>query len=367
LLAAAKAVKGVAQKLPAGRPTKDMGRRLLCLLTGLWFLVIGAFDPAATHEVRPALLQITQSAPGDYVVVWKQPTVGNMGLKIRPHLSSGVLEARPAREYSAPGFLIREWRITGGPGLQGQTLKIDGLSQSVTDVLVRIVRPDGETITAVIKPVNPAYLIGSGGPPAGPAGVAIPAYLGLGLEHIAGGVDHLAFVLALLLLIGPGWRIVKAISAFTLAHSITLGAAALGVVKVDSGLVEILIALSIVFVARELLRPRDAPPTLARRSPWIVALVFGLLHGLGFAGAVAEIGLPKGEELGALLLFNLGVEIGQLAFIGVALVVMAGLRRLQPVLPGSWTPIARLAPAYGIGGVAAFWLLERFGSLGAAG
>jgi len=341
-----------------------MARALLLLLAGLCLLIVAVGRPVSAHEVRPALLQISQSAPDAYVVVWKQPTVGNMGLKIRPHLSSGVLEVRPTREYSAPGFLVREWRITGGPPLQGQTVHIEGLSQSVTDVLVRIVDPAGQATTAVIKPVNPDFLI-AGGESAGPDGLAIPAYLGLGVEHIATGVDHLAFVLALLLLIGPGWRIVKAISAFTLAHSMTLGAAALGFVRVDSGLVEVLIALSIVFVARETLRPADAPPTLARRSPWIVALAFGLLHGLGFAGALAEIGLPRGEELGALLLFNLGVEIGQLAFIGAAMLVMAGLRRLKPVLPGRLTPMARLAPAYVIGGVAVFWLLERFGGLAA--
>jgi hydrogenase/urease accessory protein HupE len=185
----------------------------------------------------------------------------------------------------------------------------------------------------------------------------------MGVEHILTGFDHLAFVLGLLLLIGLNLGVVKAVTAFTLAHSVTLACAALGWVQVDPAMIEVLVALSIVFVALELLPRGEHPPSLTRRRPWLVALVFGLLHGFAFAGALAQIGLPSNAAPLALFLFNLGVEIGQLIFIAVASVVILGLRRVRARLPFDTTIVARLAPAYTIGGLSAYWLIDRLAGL----
>lgn len=316
---------------------------------------LAAAVPAAAHEVRPALIQIVETGPGAYDVTWKQPVVGDMALHLVPHLSSGVLDKPPTGEAEAPGFIIRTWRVRGGPPLDGQTLSVEGLSQSVTDVLLRVTAADGKVINEVVRPSQPSRKLEL----AGPQGLRVPAYITLGVEHILTGIDHLMFVLGLLLLIGPNMRLVKAITAFTAAHSITLALAALGFVHFPSAIIEALVALSIVFVACELARPADAPETLTRRHPWLIAFSFGLLHGLAFAGALAEVGLPKGAEPMALFLFNVGVEIGQLLFIAAALGVMALLRRLRPRLPFVSDGFARLAPAYAIGAASAFWLIER--------
>jgi hypothetical protein len=272
-----------------------------------------------------------------------------------PHLSSGALERPPASEAVTPGFLVRVWRIRGGAPLDGQTLSIEGLPQTVTDVLLRVQTADGRTMNEVLRPAQPSLKLAV----SGPKGLRVPAYLVLGVEHILTGADHLMFVLGLLLLIGPNWRLVKAITAFTVAHSLTLGLAALGFVHFPSAVIEALVALSIVFVASELVRPADRPPTLAKRHPWLISFSFGLLHGLAFAGALAEVGLPEGAKVPALFLFNVGVEIGQLMFIGAALVVMAGFRMVARRWTFATPQLARLAPGYVIGGFAAFWLIER--------
>jgi hypothetical protein len=314
---------------------------------------------ALAHEVRPALIQIVETGPGAYDVTWKQPVVGDMALRLAPHLSSGVLDRPPSGEADAPGFLVRTWQVRGGPALDGQTLSVEGLPQSVTDVLLRVTTADGRTISDVMRPAQPSRRLAL----SAPKGLRVPAYVTLGIEHILTGVDHLMFVLGLLLLIGPSWRLVKAITAFTLAHSITLALAALGFVRFPSAIIEALVALSIVFVASELARPADAPQTLARRHPWLIAFSFGLLHGLAFAGALAQVGLPPGAEPRALFLFNVGVEIGQLTFIAAALGVMALVRQLSPRLASETGVFARLAPAYAIGGAAAFWLIERIAAV----
>ncbi len=307
---------------------------------------------ALAHEVRPALVQINQTAPGSYQVTWKQPVVGDMAVRMVPHLSSGVLDKPATTEEISPAFRIRTWDVKAGAPLDGQTLTIEGLKDTVTDVLVRITPTQGTEINTVIHPSEAAYRIVL----SGPAGMAVPAYLRLGIEHILTGFDHLMFVLGLLLLIGTSWRIVKAVTAFTVAHSITLALAALGIVKFPTAIIEALVALSIVFVASELLSSKD---TLTRRRPWLIAFVFGLLHGLAFAGALSNIGLPPHAEPQALFLFNVGVEIGQLAFITTAVAVILILRSLRQRLSFNTDTLARLAPAYVIGGFAAYWLIER--------
>jgi len=326
--------------------------RVLALLVGL---LLAAPRPAAAHEVRPALIQITETGAGAYDVVWKQPIVGDMTIHMVPHLSSGAIDKPAASETSSPGFVVRTWRVSGGPPLDGQTVSVEGLQQTVTDVLLRVTTADGKVVNDVLRPADPSRKLALGGP----KGLKVPAYVRLGIEHILTGADHLMFVLGLLLLIGPNWRLVKAVSAFTVAHSITLALAALGFVHFPSAIIEALVALSIVFVACELVPVSGRPESLTHRHPWLIAFTFGLLHGLAFAGALAEVGLPKGAEPQALLLFNVGVEIGQLMFIAVALAAIWLLRRVRGWLSFDTSAFARVAPAYVIGCFAAYWLIER--------
>lgn len=327
-------------------------------LVAAWFALVALFAaiaPAHAHEVRPALVQIRETGPNAYEVTWKRPVVGDMALRLVPHLSGGALEKPPTVEQAAPGYLTRVWRVRDGPPLEGQTLEVEGLSQSVTDVIVRVTARDGRTFDHVLKPATPRFKLSM----APAAGVAVPAYLALGIEHILVGIDHLLFVLGLLLLIGPNWRLVKAITGFTVAHSLTLALAALGYIRFPTAAIEALVALSILFVALELLPARRAADGLAQRRPWLVAFVFGLLHGMAFAGVLADIGLPPGAAPQALLLFNVGVEIGQLIFIGAVLAVMWIGRRILTVRHQTLPPWAPIAPAYLIGGLAAYWLIER--------
>ena len=316
-------------------------------------VLFGMTAPVAAHEVRPALVQIVETGVGDYTLTWKRPVVGDMALRLVPHLSSGALEQPATGEQAAPGYMTRVWRVQGGAPLDGQTLRIEGLDQSVTDVLVRVTTRDGRALDRVVRPSKPEVRLDLS-----PAdGIAVPGYLRLGVEHILTGFDHLLFVFGLMLLIGPSWSLIKTITAFTIAHSVTLGLAALGYLRFPSAAIEALVALSILFVAVELARTGE--PTLARRRPWVIALLFGLLHGMAFAGVLADIGLPSGAAPQALLLFNVGVEIGQLIFIAVVLAAWAGWRALTRRT--SWTPQTwtATAPAYAIGGLSAYWFIER--------
>jgi hydrogenase/urease accessory protein HupE len=243
-------------------------------------------------------------------------------------------------------------RRTGG--LSGQAIAIDGLAGSAADVLVRVERIDGSSQVARPLPGRPWFTIEEA---ASPLEVA-KTYTLLGIEHILVGFDHLLFVLALLFLVRGPRRILLTITAFTVAHSFTLAAATLDVVSLPGPPVEATIALSIVFLAREMATSLGGRPGLTERYPWIVAFVFGLLHGLGFAGVLAEIGLPQHAIPTALLCFNIGVEIGQLLFVGVALALFALLTRVL----SRWLRTLRWIPSYAIGTVASFWLVERVAS-----
>ncbi|MEY4237952.1 MAG: hypothetical protein RL339_553 [Pseudomonadota bacterium] len=326
-------------------------RALLVLLA----LTLGGTSLQA-HEVRPALVQIEELGPGDYDVVWKRPVVGDLALRLEPRLSSGALQQKPTIQ-TGPGFATYRWKVRSGAPLAGQTLEIEGLAQSVTETLVRVKLSDGRSFDWTLQPSSPRLVLDF----SEPAGVALPGYLVLGLEHILRGFDHLLFVLALLMLVGWGWQIVKVITAFTIAHSLTLALSVLGYVRLDTAALEVLIALSIVFLAVELVTVRGDRPTLTRRYPWIVAFTFGLLHGFGFASALANIGLPADAVPEALLLFNIGVELGQLVFI--LLVLGLGLLAVRLLPRRRWGELllqrgpAVLANA--IGGLAGFWLIER--------
>jgi hypothetical protein len=345
-------------------------------------LVVAAAQ-ASAHEVRPAYLALTETSRGRFDVVWKVPTRGG-GIPLAgedvPHAGAApeaadpdeartmpcgcpaptasdmafgalpVHAALPPRVEQLPGAVIRRWTVVAGErGIEGAVVAVHGLDVAVIDALVRIALADGGGVSRVLRPGASSFTVQAD------ETVAVLGYLRLGVEHILFGLDHLLFVLGLILLVGEIPSLVKTITAFTLAHSITLGLATLGVVQVPQAPVEAVIALSIVFLAAELVRQRRGETGLTARRPWMVAFAFGLLHGLGFAGALSEVGLPPGDVPAALFLFNVGVEIGQLAFVAAALVVIAAARRLS-------TPAWRWlegVPAYAIGSVAAFWLMQR--------
>jgi hydrogenase/urease accessory protein HupE len=307
----------------------------------------------AAHEVRPAYLELRQTSDERYEVLWKVPARGEgLRLGIDVELPAACTDAAPRRRELAAASVSERWTTSCPQGLAGRSIAVPGLAATLTDALVRVVRLDGSTQIERLVPAAPAFTVA-----ATPSRWQVAAtYTGLGVEHILLGVDHLLFVGALLLLVRGRRRLVATVTAFTVAHSLTLAAATLGWLRVPGPPVEAAIALSIVFVAAEIVRTRQDEPSLAARRPWIVAFGFGLLHGLGFAGALAEVGLPERAIPTALLFFNLGVELGQLAFIGAALALAAAARRL-PLPPAA--PWARWAPPYAIGGIAAFWLFER--------
>jgi hydrogenase/urease accessory protein HupE len=304
---------------------------------------------------RPAYLELRELGGDRYEVLWKVPALAD-GRRLRAHVefppdTARLTEPRAAMVNDA---WVERYRISHPGGLVGETVAIRGISGGVTDVIARVQRLDGTTQVARLLPENPRFEVE---PPAGVSGIAW-SYLSLGVEHILTGVDHLLFVLALLLVVRGGRRIVATITAFTVAHSITLGAASLGWMHLPPPPVEAIIALSIVFVAAEVARAKGTAPGLTARAPWVVAFSFGLLHGLGFAGALAEIGLPETAIPLALLMFNVGVEIGQLLFVLAIVAARAAFAHLT-TRPLRW---GTTAPAYAIGTVAACWTLERVAS-----
>jgi hydrogenase/urease accessory protein HupE len=307
---------------------------------------------ASAHEVRPAFLQITELSNGRYDVLWKQPSQGTMAVRLIPHLSGGMLEGPPGAIETAPNFQIQIWRDidAGTSGLEGRTLEIEGLRQTITDVLVSISLANGDQIHESLRPQNPLLVLHLR-----QNGLAVPTYLILGVEHILTGADHLCFVLGLLLLVRNRVMLLKTITAFTLAHSITLVATTVHMITVRPALVEALVALSILFVAVELVHFYRGREGLTVRFPWLIAFTFGLLHGAAFAGALAQIGLPPHAIPLSLLLFNVGVELGQILFVMAMLGIGLGLVHLPRALP-VWT---RWVPPYAIGTFAAVWFLER--------
>jgi len=303
------------------------------------------------HEVRPAYLELREEQAGEFSVLWKTPMRGEMRLSLAPEFLGRTERLTPVALRDTGGAAVQTWRLRAVEPLRGQTLHIRGLEGTMTDALVRIEFADGSAWVKRLTPQEPAATV-----PARQGGWSVAGeYLRLGVEHILGGVDHLLFVLALLFLVSGFGRLVKTVTAFTAAHSITLALATLGFVHVPQRPVEAVIALSIVFVAAEIVHLRKGREGVAARAPWVVAFTFGLLHGFGFAGALSEVGLPAGHIPLALLFFNVGVEVGQLLFIAAVLSLVALLRRGRMPLPG-W---ADMVPPYAIGSVAMFWVIQR--------
>jgi len=328
---------------------------LILRIALLVLLTLTACRSAQAHEVRPGYLELSALGNGVWDLLWKVPAKGDLRLGLHVRLPVSCDETEPVAR-AAGGAHVERWRAVCAGGLVGETIAIEGLSATRTDVLVRVRHDDGNTQTVRLTPSDSAFTVERA-----PGALAVAgAYLMLGVEHILLGVDHLLFVLVLLFLVGSTRRLVGAVTAFTVAHSLTLAAAALGWLHVPPGPAEAAIALSIVFVAAEVV---DGAGGLARRRPWIVAFAFGLLHGLGFAAALTEIGLPEHAIPIALACFNVGVEIGQLLFIAAVLVVLAliSLAERRARGRGTWSVANRLArpAAYAIGTLGAFWLIDR--------
>jgi hydrogenase/urease accessory protein HupE len=308
------------------------------------------------HEVRPAYLQLHQTDAETYAVFWKVPGRGdNLRLSLYVEMPKNCSNASQPRGVFGDNAHIEEWSVKCAGGLTGGTIQIAGLKATMTDVLVRIERLDGTTQVSRLTPAAPSFVVEAAPKTTQVAGT----YFRLGVEHILTGWDHLLYILAMLLLV-RGWRrVVLTMSAFTATHSLTLTAAALGWVHVPQRPVEACIALSILFVASEIVRARKGLSGLTERWPWVISFTFGLLHGFGFAGALSEVGLPQKAIPVALLFFNAGVEVGQLIFIASMFAIAILARRAAEKITLPQPAWVWRVPPYAIGGVAGFWFIQR--------
>lgn len=322
-------------------------------LVALLLFVLLAGSPASADNFRPAYLQLTERGGDLYDVRWKAPARSEtVVMPIRPIFPAGSVMTRPLVPSHAAGSVVMAGQVKVAGGLQGKVVRFEGLADTGNQALVRFVREDGGEDLYRIAATDPELTI-----PEDPDSVSVSArYTQLGIEHIWFGFDHLLFVAALFMLVGNLRMLFWTITAFTVAHSITLALVTLDAISVPVPPVEAVIALSIVFVALEVVRKLQGHSSLASRKPWVVAFAFGLLHGFGFASALAEIGLPRNNVPLALLFFNVGVELGQIAFVGALLAISARAQRLAK--PGQLS-VARLVSCYAIGGLASYWLLDR--------
>jgi hydrogenase/urease accessory protein HupE len=325
------------------------------LLTLGWMLFAVAL-PVLADEFRPAYLQLRQVDATGYEVLWKVPALDETNtFRVVPIFPESTRALTPVHSSYAAGTVVQRWRIEVDRGLADKAIEFSNLSAARIDVLVRLERADGSVQLGRVLPVDPRFVV-----TASPGAFeVVQTYTVLGIEHILTGFDHLLFVLALVILVKGVRRLIATITAFTVAHSLTLVAATLGWVHVPGPPVEAAIALSIMFVAAEFVHSRQGMNGLTERFPWIVAFTFGLLHGFGFASALSQVGLPQTAIPVALLFFNVGVEIGQLLFIAFVFAVIAlarqVLRRFAMPQP-AWT---WRVPPYAIGSVAAFWAIQR--------
>ena len=322
-----------------------------------WLVVfsVGILFPMVSlaHPLDPILVEIIEADDGVDVEMRypMAPRPGMTPLEVRfPY----VCETLPvADEKRAGGMVRRRWRVQcGGETLAGRTITLEGLQERENDALIRVVLEGGETVQAVIGPDEPFWEL-----PQERDRLEVGAdYTRLGFEHILGGLDHLLFVLGLLMLVSTWRTLLATVTAFTVGHSITLCLAVLEFIAIPPRPTEVLIAASLVVLALELLRVRSGSASPLGRHPTWMAMAFGLLHGLGFAGALEQVGLPAGEIPLALLGFNVGIELGQLSFV-VLMIALYGLWRLVPSKDIARPPLG--LAAYAIGCLAFYWMLER--------
>jgi hydrogenase/urease accessory protein HupE len=328
---------------------KRLTRRLtMGVLLGLGLLA--GPQHVSAHESRPGFLELREGADGRYTVLWKQPAVGDLVLRLTP-IFPETCSVTGAERQLVPGALATRLTLSCRGGLAGATIRFAGLEDTITNVLVRVYHVNGAEETYLVHPNAPSVTL------RGTVDWAERArsYMWLGIEHILMGVDHLLFVLGLLLIIRDRWTLIKTVSAFTVAHSITLAVATLGYFSLPVPPLNAAIALSILFLGPEIVRAWRGQTSLTIRRPWIVAFAFGLLHGFGFASGLTTLGLPRSEVFVALLLFNAGVEIGQVGFVCLILLLERAFGQLEVRWP-TW--VAR-APGYLVGSLGAFWTIQR--------
>jgi hydrogenase/urease accessory protein HupE len=318
---------------------------------GLLALIAAFLVPVHAHETRPGYLELRESDSDTYALLWKRPTGGEVEIQIAPVVPEGCRLVTPDRQQLTPGAVVVRGTLQCRGGLAGKTLRIAGLETTITDVLIRIEHADGRVESHLLRPATPSVTLGEA-----TSGLERAAsYLQLGVQHILLGVDHLLFVLGLLLIVRDRWTLVKTITAFTVAHSITLAIATLGYASAPLLPLNAAIALSILFLGPEIVRVWRGQTSFTIRHPWVVAFLFGLLHGFGFASGLTAMGLPKAEIPLALLLFNVGVELGQIAFVVLVLLVERAFRTLQI----QWSRFALALPGYAVGSLGAFWTIQR--------
>jgi hydrogenase/urease accessory protein HupE len=319
-------------------------RRVLAIVS-----LLALAGPAAAHEARPGFLELRETGPGTYSFLWKKPSGGEVEILIAPVMPEACRVS--GQQRLTPGALIVRGTLSCPGGIQGKTIAIDGLQSTFTDVIVRLHHADGRLESHLLKPVNTTVTLGA----VTTAWQRSGAYLRLGIDHILLGVDHLLFVLGLLLIVGDRWMLLKTITSFTLAHSVTLAIATLGFASAPLPPLNAAIALSILFLGPEIVRKRRGQSSFTIRHPWVVAFAFGLLHGFGFASGLTTMGLPQAEIPLALLVFNIGVEIGQVFFVAL----IAALERAFQTLEIRWPELARALPGYAVGSLGGYWTIQR--------
>jgi len=314
-------------------------------------LLVTIAPTAFAHEVRPAYLELRQTGPDTYDVLWKVPGQGDLRLGLYVEFPVGCANVTEPSGSKANNAYTERWTVRCPGGLTGGTIHIAGLSAMVVDVLVRLQQFDGRTQVIRLTPSAPSFVV-----EATPSRWRLAAtYLRLGTDHILTGIDHLLFVLGLLLIVGNRWRLFKTITAFTVAHSLTLAVATLGYASAPLPPLNAAIALSILFLGPETVRVRRGQTSLTIRYPWVVAFAFGLLHGFGFASGLKATGLPQADIAWALLLFNVGVELGQVFFVFLIL----GMARSFRALEIRWPRWALALPGYTVGTLGAYWTIQR--------
>lgn len=312
--------------------------------------------PLHAHEIRPGYLQIRETSPGHFSILWRTPVLGNLPLAVALKLPDGLTELRPAVVQGlADSRVERRWVDAGDGGFAGRRIEFPGLQYTITDVLVRMELLDGRTWSTIVRPMQPWVEVAA----TQSAWQVAGAYIVEGFRHIIFGIDHLLFVLGLMLIVKGRRNLVLTITAFTVAHSITLALATLGIASLPVPPLNAAIALSILFLGPEIVRSWRGEPTFTLRYPWVVAFAFGLLHGFGFASGLSTAGMPHAAIPLALFSFNVGVESGQLVFVFVAL----GLERAFRVLEIHWPRWVGLIPGYAVGSLGMFWFLQRASSM----
>jgi hydrogenase/urease accessory protein HupE len=329
-----------------------MMKRLLLALLVMLLSVSGFARSASCHESQPGTLELRQVAQDRYEVIWRVPIYYGGPHPARLELpGSWKTVVEPTERMLADSQVFRSVVTVGDKGVEGSIIRFPGLEGTITDVFVRMNRLDGTTLTAVVRPTKPyAQLRGER-----TWYITAGEYIGLGFHHIMQGIDHLLFVLGLLLIVKSRMMLLKTITAFTAAHSITLAIATLGYARASLPPLNAAIALSILFLGPEIVRTWRGETSLTIRYPWIVAFLFGLLHGFGFASGLSTTGMPKAELPLALLFFNVGVELGQLVFVFTALALVRSFK----VLEVRWPRWAEALPGYTVGSLGAYWTIQR--------